>query len=29
LIALPVVKALPEYVQWAHAVARPLTRSDV
>lgn len=29
LIALPVVKALPEYVQWAHDVARPLTRSDI
>jgi len=29
LIGLPVVKALPEYVQWAHEVARPLTRSDV
>ena len=29
LIALPVVKALSEYVQWAHEMTRPLTRSDI
>ena len=29
LIALPVVKALPEYVQWAHEMTRPPTRSDI
>jgi len=29
LVALPVVKALPEYVQWAHEMTRPPTRSDI
>jgi periplasmic divalent cation tolerance protein len=28
LIALPVVKALPEYVQWAHQATRSPTRSN-